>query len=264
MERMKSERDVDLITAGRIILMAWSVLKLQSDDVLYRAEHDAQEEEEEYLPDPEGDWYTDEASYEFTRQMIQPRTPPPIRELVWRKGKRPVTLLELVSAFEEAKKESELQQELAVRRREMKRREMRMRRALVGKNYHKEDLEADISLTWARINQHNGHPIPLSGLICGGIDDRLTTFISTLFLAKNRKVDLWQEKFPYGEIFVKNLAPTNLDAGPLVEGAFGTGDGRDSAGKGNGGNGKGDNGDEGPGCGGKDNGGDGNKGDGQA
>jgi hypothetical protein len=158
----------------------------------------------------------DEASYEFTHQMIQKRTISPIREMVWRKGKRPVTLLELVSAFEEAKKESELQMELAERRKELKKRNLLLRRSLVGNNYHKEDLEADIRLIWDRINQFNGHPIPMCDITTGEINDQLTAMISTLFLARDNKIELWQEEFPYGEIFVRNLAPGQLDAGKLV------------------------------------------------
>ncbi len=249
MSRMRDEKDVDLITAGRIIFMAWSVLKLQSDDVLYRAEHDAEEEEEEVLlSDPEGDWYTDEASYEFTHQMIQRRTPSPIREMVWRKGKRPVTLLELVSAFEEAKKEAEIQKELSERRRELRRQNLIMRRALVGNNYHKEDLEAEKMVVWARINEHNGHPIPLSLITTGDLEDRITTIISTLHLAKERKVSLWQKRFPYGEIYIKNLMPGNYDAGPLVAGKFGTAradDGTGGSGGGDGGGNGGGNGGDG-------------------
>jgi len=258
LERMKQEKDIDLITAGRIIYMAWSVLKLQSDDVLFRAENDARAQPEEvFLADPEGDWYVDDAAFEFTHLMIQHRTESPIKELVWRKGKRPVTLLELVSAFEEAKHESEIQQTLAERRREMRRQNLLMRRALVGRNYHKEDLESDIRVVWERINKHNGHPIPLSVLTSGDLNDRITTLISTLFLAKSRRVDLWQERFPYGEIFVKNLAPNGLDAGPLVEGPLLAGYG----GEGNGGNGgKGGNGGNGGNGGSGGNGGNGRNG----
>ena len=33
----------------------------------------------------------------------------------------------------------------------------------------------------------------------------ITCLVSALFLASKEKVDVWQDNFPFGEIFVKNL-----------------------------------------------------------
>ena len=66
-------------------------------------------------------------------------------------------------------------------------------------------------------------------------------------LAKEKKVSLWQKKFPFGEIFVKNIAPDMYDAGPMLAGTFGTLDVGETGGGGNGGNGGGDGGNGGNG-----------------
>ena len=38
LKRIRKEKSVDLITAGKIVLMAWSILKLQSDELLSKAD----------------------------------------------------------------------------------------------------------------------------------------------------------------------------------------------------------------------------------
>src|SRR5207247_572612 len=71
---------------------------------------------------------------------------------------------------------------------------------------HGEDLTEDIALTWQRLAQFNGEPIPLRSLTVGDVWDEVTVFMSLLFLAHLEKVKLWQKDYPYGEIFVKRLS----------------------------------------------------------
>jgi len=116
-----------------------------------------------------------------------------------------VTLLELVGAFEEAKHEAKIQQILNQKRKELIERNKSIRKQMLKDKVHKEDLEADIALVWQRINQFNGHPIRLADIHDPSPDDLVMALVSSLFLANSGKIDLWQEQFPFGDIFVQNL-----------------------------------------------------------
>lgn len=205
LKRVKEEKDIDLVAAGKLIVMAWSILKLQSDEAILTYTPKEEPHADSDWDAPEGDWFTNDMNFDFTQMVLnQPR--PPIQEMIWRKGDRPVTLLELVNAFEEAKNDVEILQILRDKRQEERERLARLGLLDVGKKMHKEDLEADINLIYGRICKYNGHPISFS-CICSenDVEDRVTALVSSLYLAHTRKIDVWQEEFPYGEIFIRNL-----------------------------------------------------------
>ena len=117
LKRAKEEK-IDLITAGRIIYMAWKVLKLQSDDLVVNIER----QEERYEPLEWGDiptemWLSKEDAYSYT-SLVMNMTEPPLDEPIRRNSKRKVTLIELLDAFEKAKKESEEYQLIELQRKE--------------------------------------------------------------------------------------------------------------------------------------------------
>lgn len=201
LKQVKKEGYVNFVVAGKLVLMAWSILKLQSEEVLVWAEP-VRHEEEYYF----GDWEIDAPVYQepddldFTHAVLN-RPEPPLREPVRAHNKRPVTLIELVDAFDEARKEAELQ---------MKINEIRSKaRSHVPHNLsekvHKEDLTEDISLTWERLCKYDGQTVPLQSLYNNDIWDRVTVFVSALFLAMMKRVRIWQRKFPHGEIMIKRL-----------------------------------------------------------
>lgn len=216
LKHVRETKEVDLITAGRLVFLAWTVLKLQSDQALLRAEASR------HLPEPEPEasgwddiptdsWLTDDGEYAFTNAVLQNKVAP-IDEKVRHRGDRKVTLFELVEAFEEARAEAEARIILDSKRKEAKALWATERKAGVQGAAHKEDLEAEIEEVWGRILRLNGHPIPLKDLHDGTRDDRVKALVSVLFLAREVKLDLWQDNFPYGPIFVKNLHP--LEGGP--------------------------------------------------
>jgi segregation and condensation protein A len=61
LKKIKKEGVIDLITAGRIILMAWKVLRLQSDYIVTIL--DQKEPEPEPLWDDIPDWYMEDDGY---------------------------------------------------------------------------------------------------------------------------------------------------------------------------------------------------------
>jgi len=211
MERMKAEQEVDFITAGRLMFMAWSVLKLQSDEVLAQSQPApaAQPLDAGWDPGTAADWMQSDASVDFTTAVLN-RPEPPLQESVYRHGTRPVTLFELVGAFEEARKEAELQKVLSEERRKQRLLWESQKAMRVDKMMHREDLQEDINQVWGKILPLSGR-IPLGKLCNDGCDeDRLTAFVSILFLAFVKQIRVWQEDFPYGEIYIEKSGEAEL------------------------------------------------------
>ena len=207
LKRVKKEKDIDFITAGRIMLMAWSVLRLQTEEVLTAIERVKDETNGDFADwfDDAPDWVSyDEPDFAYTREVLK-KEEPVIEERVQRRTPRPVTLLELVDAFEEARRESELRREIDTKRVAARERIKRERDVKVQKMMHKESLEEDIVETWSRILTHNGSTIDLEDLHKDGVEDYLTIFVAVLFLALHGRVKLWQRKFPYGAIYLKKI-----------------------------------------------------------
>lgn len=223
------EQEIELVTAGRIILMAWTVLRLQSDAMVTLAEEMAARYEE---PEPEmldwddiGDWDYDDEDFEYT-QRIKHAPVAPLDEKVRRTGaQRKVTLMELVDAFEEVRREVEERQELMAMREETKQKLRAQSDDDVAGMVHREDPEEEQRQVWDRIQTFNGAPIPLKQLHERDVDSLVAAFNSILFLAADRKVEIWQDEFPYGDIYVKNLARDGTPEDPEATQADGD-DGR--------------------------------------
>lgn len=198
------ERKLDLVTAGRIILLAWTVLKLQSEDLLRRTQ-ERKEEAENLTWDDIPDWGLSGPELDFT-QRVRLSTRAPIDERIWHEGDRKVTLMELVDAFEAARREAESRALFVAERDAFKARLKAEGQERFRNRVHKEDLEEDLKAVWDRILGRNGSSIALRDLYASGdVWDFVTTFNSVLFLRRDLKIELWQENFPYGPIFVKNL-----------------------------------------------------------
>lgn len=207
LERAK-ETGVDLVLSGRIILMAWTVLRLQSDAMVELAERLAQPPEPE---EPEmldwgdiGDWDYDDEGLEYNRR-VEHSPQAPIDEKVRRQGdSRKVTLMELVDAFEEVRHEAEQRQRLREERARTKALLKQQAGDSVDGMMHEEDPETEQRSLWSRISGLNGDAIALSRLHEANLDSFVTTFNGVLFLAAERRIDLWQEDFPYGDILLRN------------------------------------------------------------
>ncbi len=200
-EKVRDDGVVNFVTAGKLVAMAWQILKMQSDVLVAKAEPPRTEEW------GFADWdlglgaYDSPEQYDFTQAVLQGRVP--IAEAIRREGRRAVTLMELMQALDEARVEAARQLDLAALREKS--------RASAPKDFgnkvHGEDLNEDLALTWSRLCQHDGAPVALEALAGHDPWDRITVFVSVLFLAKMEKVALAQQDFPYGDILVKRLSP---------------------------------------------------------
>ncbi|MBU0624589.1 MAG: hypothetical protein KJ672_07065 [Candidatus Thermoplasmatota archaeon] len=201
--RVRKASELNLIVAGKIVYMAWEILKLQSEQVLQRVDRPEQVEMmfDGWNPD-NLDIFVD--PFELgTGEMLLHTEELPIDEKVRRKADRPVTLIDLLDAFEEAKKESDIRQELSKFM-------QKYRRPEFDDKAHKEDLEEDIALVWERIQKCGQGSVPITDLYATGKEDRVKVFISILFLARMGKIQIWQEKLPYGEIFLELKVPWDI------------------------------------------------------
>jgi len=203
MERIRNEKDVDFVVAGRLILMAWSVLALKSGNLLTRTE--SVQECDNYFADWDvmGDIYCDPTDIDFTSAVLDTRGQP-MEEKIRHREDRHVTLIEMIDAFDEARREAERHMELNDRRREARKAREHIS---IDDKLHKENQLEDIHLTWQRLCASGQDRMRLASLLKNDVEDLVTVFISLLFLAKDHKIRLTQEGFPYGDIMITNLVP---------------------------------------------------------
>lgn len=201
--RVKKTSDINFIVAGKIVYMAWEILRLQSEQVLRRVDRPEQVELmfDGWNPDDLG-LFVEPFELGAGESLLYSEELP-IGEKVRRKVERPVTLIDLLDAFDEAKKEADIREELAKFMR-------KYRRPDFDDNAHKENLEEDIALVWERIQKCGHGAVPIVDLYLSGKEDRVTVFVAILFLAGMGKVSLWQEKMPFGPIFIEVKVPWDI------------------------------------------------------
>ena len=205
LKRAKEEK-IDLITSGRIIYMAWKVLKLQSDDLVVTVES----KEEQYEPLDWGDiptemWLSKDDAYSYTN-LVMNMPESPLDEPLRRNAKRKVTLIELLDAFDQARKESEEHQLIEQQRKEERERLAEKARKRMNGTAVEDHLEEDVEAVWLRIKEFPKRIIPLLDL-CErkGKEELIKILMSVLFLAMENKVLVYQKKFPFGKIYIKNI-----------------------------------------------------------
>jgi len=209
LKRAKKEK-IDLMAAGRIIYMAWKVLRMQSDHLVVNMEtkEDVIEQGFGWEDIPTATWLANDDEYSYTNLLMKmPQSP--LEEPLRRDSTRKVTLIELLSAFDEVRKESEQYQLLdQLRQEERIQLEQKARKAMKG-SAHEDHLEEDVATVWERICQFPKKSMNFSELCeVDSPEERIKTFISILFLAYEKKIIVHQQKFPYGEIYIKTIGYT--------------------------------------------------------
>ena len=211
LQHAKKEK-IDLITAGRIIYMAWKVLRMQSDHLVINMESQQQEQFQPFEFDwdalPSGSWMDSDAGYSYTN-LVMKAPEPPLEEPLRRQMERKVSLMELLSAFDHARKDAEQYQLMEkLRQQERDRLAVLTRKRMKG-TAHEDHLEEDIVFVWEKIKKMAKPSMTLNELYPSqSVEDRIKTFISILFLAYDNKIDVYQKRFPYGKIFIKNKGYT--------------------------------------------------------
>ena len=120
-------------------------------------------------------------------------------EVVRHHGTRPVSLVELLDAFDEARQEEEVN---------LLRQKMREQRKLTMEKFdtkaHGDDLEHDVDMVWNRILKCGLGAISIEDICEGGKEDLVTVFMAILFLVRAGKIAVWQDDMPYGKIFLRS------------------------------------------------------------
>ncbi len=196
LERVKAQGGVDFAVAGRLLYMAWSILYLQSEEILKNRETpvlpldgaDAALSDDSYVSEidtPEG--------LDVTTAVLGSTEPPPLVPMVRHPDSRPVSLLELVSAFGEA----EVEARRSLRIQELRDRLREEQRAPPEVLVHGDIPERDLVETWEVALTHpKGEEFPLLALWrpTQGRDRLVALFLACLFLAREKVIDLRQER----------------------------------------------------------------------
>lgn len=186
-EQKVSMGDFDMIVAGKLLLMAWRILRMQSESTRERSEPPIEPVMEEV---DDSFFYDDEPLYVPEVSF---------REAYQRQPERPVTVYELIDAFEDARRDIEIQQE-----RERVRRELRAREPRTFDNKaHEEDDERDVEAVWSRIERLGTGQIDIRDLYTEDLQQNLTVFVSVLHLVRDGRLAVWQDDLPYGTIYLE-------------------------------------------------------------
>jgi segregation and condensation protein A len=210
LDRVREDGDVNFAIAGRLVYMAWSILYLQSVEVLRNRESPepapgpddpgAATADDGYLPMLE----TPEA-VDVTSAVLGSADPPPLLEMVRHPETRPVSLLELVRAFGEA----EVDARRTLRIQELRERLREEQRAPPEVLVHGDIPERDLEDTWEAALRHPmGEPFSLLDLWnpLSGRDRLVAIFLAALFLAREQAVELSQEILGSSPVLVRRTA----------------------------------------------------------
>ena len=181
--------EFDMIVAGKLMLMAWKILKMQSDAAVLSSE------EPQYFEEDDGWDGFEEVADEDQLYIPQVR----LGAVAYRSALRPVTVMELLGAFEEAREEMAISAERERVRQELKAKQPRK----FDNKAHDEDDEHDVERVWERIRDLGTGAFRLSDLYTDDMRNNITVFVSALHLLRDGKINLWQTELPYGDIFVE-------------------------------------------------------------
>ena len=229
--RVKSDAaTLDLPACGRLIRMSWEVLHHQAEDLFERVQYN--EAEDDWDDGLGFGWeadYNDEDFF-FTNSVLQGTAdeflPDLLENRVRRDEGRPVTLVELLSAFKDASDDAE---SLRLREENRLAHEAELKEYLsdVGGRMHNEDLEGDIKRCWQALRTscltYGSAKVPVLvvmeslkpileqtfGSVPEGYDDeaKVASFIAGLFLTHRGFASITQDSVPDGVIYLEDAWP---------------------------------------------------------
>ncbi len=214
LEEAKEKETLNFVVAGHLVSMAWSILKMQCEEVLHNAEDSKEEEFAEEEPIWNWDlfddgFYQDPEDIEYEEEVLE-GDKFQLEKAVRREQKKPISLIQLVNAFEEGKKEAQYREKMERLRKEKAKERERLKNERAEKfdtKAHKEDMQKEIGIIWKRICWYQQELLEFDMIHDGRKTDFITAFTSVLFLHKDGKIRVRQEKIPDSQILLKVLAP---------------------------------------------------------
>ena len=237
-ERIEKTDNIDLPTCGKLVRMAWSILRNQASSLIERQEKSLHYEEEVW--DFEGGWETefDDEDYNFSLGVLSgaadEKLPSMFEGRIHRDESRPVTLVELLMGLQSAGKlaeEQRLRETIAKERRESNERA----RARFSGSLHVENLENDLKRTWNALKNNTNETsqsVELGDIVStlnqtslkSGMNEeeakaeaQVTALVSALFLTNRGYVDIYQEEGSDGKIVLENLWKDARDFSALTK-----------------------------------------------
>ena len=225
--RIEKSENIDLPTCGRLIRMAWAILRNQASSLIEKQER-ALDFEEDDTWDFEGGWETefDDEDYNFSVGVLSGAAddvlPSIFEGRVHREEGRPVTLGELLMGLQEAGRLAEEQrtrERIAQERREA----LSTARERFSGSLHIEDLEGDLERTWnalrsrsegqkesVSLNEVSEHLMGLAVDSGVGPDEarseaQVTALVSALFLTNRGYTEISQEPGRNGKVSIAPL-----------------------------------------------------------
>ena len=236
--RIKTAENIDLPSCGRLIRMAWAILRDQSSTLIERQERALDFDEDETW-DFDGGWEAEFADedYNFSLGVMtgaaDEALPSIFEGRIHRDEGRPVTLGELLLGLKDA---SRLAEEQRIRERIAKERRdaNEKARARFSGSLHVEDLEGDLKRTWTSLKSKSSgdgavslrevaDDLNATSLSQGIAEEeaqaeaQVTAFVSTLFLTNRGYVGLTQEGGDDGKILLSDLWADSSDYDELTE-----------------------------------------------
>jgi segregation and condensation protein A len=195
LDRVHKDGAVNFAVTGRLIYMAWSILLLQSEELLRNRQNPPTAETPEEAAPALDDGYlglmeTPEA-VDVTSSVLGSSEAPPLLEMVRHSDTRPVSLLELVKAFGDAEEDARR----SLRIQELRERLREEQRAPPEILVHGDIPASDLEDAWETTLAHpKGDPFPFLSLWrpLEGRDRLVALFLAVLFLAREGVVDLTQ------------------------------------------------------------------------
>ena len=225
--RIEKSENIDLPTCGRLIRMAWAILRNQASSLIERQER-ALDFEEDDTWDFEGGWETefDDEDYNFSVGVLSGAADDVLPSIFEGRGHReegrPVTLGELLMGLQEAGRLAEEQrtrERIAQERREA----LSTARERFSGSLHIEDLEGDLERTWnalrsrsevqkeaVSLNEVSEHLMGLAVDSGVGPDEarseaQVTALVSALFLTNRGYTEISQEPGRNGKVSIAPL-----------------------------------------------------------
>ncbi len=191
-EKISNDR-FDMLVAGRLLLMAWRILNLQSQETRASAEF------VEEIPIEEEDF-----SFSDEDQLVIPDVV--IGTTYSHTDPRSVTMIDLLDAFEEARAEIENFNEAQRTIIKIRNKEPVSR---FDNKAHREDDEQVVENIYQMIYSMGMDPMPITEFYTNDKEHNISVFVAVLHLVRDGKLEVSQETLPYSEILVQIRQPDN-------------------------------------------------------
>ena len=186
-EAKVSSDSFDMIVAGKLLLMAWRILRMQSESTRERSEPPVEVFEEGVHQGEE------RAAGRGLRGGGR-------RQLLLRRRADVRARGLLQGGIPEGTGQAGDHVRAHRRERERVRAELRAKEPKTFQNKaHEEDDEQDIEAVWKRIEKLGTGQISIRDLYTGSLDENLTVFVSVLHLVRDGRLAVWQDDLPNGE-----------------------------------------------------------------